>query len=79
MIDESVPLELDVRGLSCPMPLLRARKALAGLGAGALLRVRVSDPQAPADFEAYCRDSGHQLLEVQAEAGEWILLLSRRN
>lgn len=55
---------LDARGLRCPLPLLRARKALAGLRAGERLSVHVSDPGAPADFTAYCAQAGHRLVEV---------------
>ena len=56
--------ELDARGLRCPLPLLRARKALSGLRAGERLSVQVSDPGAPADFTAYCAQAGHRLVEV---------------
>ena len=56
--------ELDARGLRCPLPLLRARKALAGLQVGERLSVQVSDPGAPADFTAYCAQAGHRMVEV---------------
>lgn len=55
---------IDARGLRCPLPLLRARKALAELAPSEQLVVQVSDLGAPADFAAYCAQSGHQLIEV---------------
>ncbi|WP_407276435.1 sulfurtransferase TusA family protein [Halothiobacillus sp. DCM-1] len=55
---------LDARGLRCPLPLLQARKALSTLSAGARLTVMVSDPGAPADFTAYCAQTGHRLIEI---------------
>ena len=56
--------ELDVRGMICPLPVLRARKALAALEPGQLLRVYCTDPAAAADFPAYCETAGHTLLEA---------------
>jgi TusA-related sulfurtransferase len=56
-------LVLDVRGLNCPMPLLKAKKALNELPAAALLRVLATDPGSVRDFEVFSRQSGHQLLE----------------
>ena len=53
---------LDARGLICPLPVLRARKVLMGMPAGAVLDVQTTDPAAPADFEAFCEATGHRLL-----------------
>lgn len=58
-MDEHV---LDARGLICPLPVLRARKVLMGLPAGAVLDVQTTDPAAPADFVAFCDATGHRLL-----------------
>lgn len=55
-------IELDVRGLNCPLPILRAKKALATLPSGTVLRVLATDPGAPADFEQFCRQTGNALL-----------------
>jgi len=58
----SVPhLTLDVTGFPCPLPVLKARKALAGLADGAVLEVISDDPAAGEDFEAFCRATGHRL------------------
>lgn len=56
---------VDARGLRCPMPLLKARKALATLPPGARLQVWATDRGAPADFKAYCAQTGHELLGVE--------------
>ncbi len=61
------PCLLDASGLRCPLPVLRARKVLAGLEAGTLLEVAATDPAAPADFEAFCQEAGHKLLGIQTD------------
>lgn len=60
---------LDVVDLKCPLPVLKARKALAGLPPGALLEVLASDPGAAQDFEAFCQAAGHRLVGQSAAAG----------
>ena len=54
---------LDTSGLACPIPILKAKKALATMAAGATLEVLATDPAAPKDFEAFCRATGNGLLE----------------
>jgi tRNA 2-thiouridine synthesizing protein A len=54
---------LDVKGLNCPLPILRTRKALKDLPLGATLRVFATDPGAVKDFEAFCRTTGNELVE----------------
>ena len=51
--------ELDTTGLKCPLPVLRAKKRLKDVDAGALMRVLATDPDAVADFEAFCAETGH--------------------
>lgn len=58
---------LDVKGLNCPLPILRAKKALKSLPIGATLKVLATDPGAVKDFEAFCRTTGNELLESKAE------------
>jgi len=60
---------LDARFLICPLPVLKARKALAALNAGDLLRVRVTDKSAPKDFHLFCAETGHVLKSI-ADHGE---------
>ena len=59
--------DLDVRGLNCPLPILRAKKALTEIKSGKVLRVLATDPGSVKDFEAFARQTGHQLLS-HAEA-----------
>ena len=59
--------DLDVRGLNCPLPILRAKKALAEVKIGKVLRVLATDPGSVKDFEAFARQTGNQLLS-HAEA-----------
>lgn len=58
--------ELDARGLNCPLPILRAKKAIAGMAAGEVLKVVATDPGAVKDFEAFCRQTGNELLRSQS-------------
>lgn len=57
-------LELDARGLLCPLPVLKARKALLALPKGAMLRLLASDPMARIDIPHFCAEQGHELLGV---------------
>jgi tRNA 2-thiouridine synthesizing protein A len=71
--------ELDLSGLNCPLPILRAKKALALLASGAVLRVTATDPGAPGDFAAFCRQTGNVLLESSSsEDGKFQLVLQRK-
>ena len=55
--------ELDACGLNCPLPILRAKKALTRMGSGQILRIIATDPGAVKDFEAFSRQTGNELLE----------------
>jgi len=66
---------LDARGLICPLPILRARKALGALKPGQTLEVLATDPGAIPDFEAFCRTSGHELVEAGSTGGEHRVLI----
>ena len=70
--------ELDASGLKCPMPVLRANRALRGVAPGALLRVRATDPAAQRDFPAFCQTTGHELVESRADGGAWVFLLRKK-
>ena len=76
MADE--PVVLDVMGLKCPMPLLKAKKALNELPAGALLRVYATDPGSVRDFEVFSRQSGNELLESDDSDGRYSYLLRKK-
>ena len=60
---------LDVKGMNCPLPVLRANRALRAVEPGEKLRVLATDRAAIADFQAFCRETGHQLLSWSEEGG----------
>lgn len=60
---------LDLRGLACPLPVLRANKALRGMAAGETLVLLATDPAAVKDFHAYAQETGHELLAWAEEEG----------
>ena len=68
---------LDLRGLRCPLPILRAKKALRALPSGGALEVLADDPLSPVDFEAYCYASGDALVESVATDGVFRFLIRR--
>lgn len=70
---------LDARGLICPLPVLKARKVLLSLPAGALLRVTVTDPNAEKDFPLFCAESGHRLVSIESKTGMTEITLECRN
>lgn len=70
---------LDVKGLKCPMPLLKAKKALNALDPGALLRVIATDPGSERDFETFSAQSGHALLEFERKQDEFVYLLRKKD
>ena len=67
--------DLDLSGLKCPLPVLKARKALRAFDDGTEVRVRVTDPKAPADFRALCDTVGHELLTVVNEPSGHLLTM----
>ncbi len=69
---------LDVKGMNCPLPVLRANRALRGLAAGDKLRVLATDRASVADFRAFCRETGHTLVSFSEEAGVFSFTIRRR-
>lgn len=67
----------DLRGLNCPLPVLRTRKRLAAMRPGDRLRVETTDPLAVIDIPAFCRDHGHRLVESEDVAGGHRFLIER--
>ena len=57
--------ELNTRGLKCPLPILRCKKALSELGAGQVLKAYATDPGAVKDFQAFCKQTGHVMLSLE--------------
>lgn len=70
--------EVDATGLVCPLPILKAKKALAELASGQLLKVLATDPSSVRDFQAFARQTGNELVEQQAEGERFIHVLRRR-
>ncbi|MBW8844835.1 MAG: sulfurtransferase TusA family protein [Burkholderiales bacterium] len=73
-----VQRELDTRGLNCPLPILKAKKALAEMLSGELLRVVSTDPGSMRDFQAFARQTGNELVGQEAAGAEFIHVLRRR-
>jgi len=70
--------ELDARGLNCPLPILKAKKALADMKSGDVLKVVATDPGSVRDFQAFARQTGNELVEQTASNDEFVHLLRRR-
>ena len=68
---------LDTKGLNCPLPILKAKKSIAQMETGQTLEVLSTDPGSVLDFEALCRQTGHELLESTKEDGVYIFLLKK--
>lgn len=69
--------ELDARGLNCPLPILKAKKALGGLEPGQTLRILATDPGSVKDFEAFANQTGNELLESSQSENEFQFLLKK--
>ena len=70
--------DLDTRGLNCPLPILKAKKALAEMESGQFLKVIATDPGSMRDFQAFARQTGNELVEQTTVADEFIHVLKRR-
>ena len=70
--------EIDTRGLNCPLPILKAKKALTDMHTGQILKVVATDAGSVRDFQAFARQTGNDLVEQQTVGDEFIHLLRRR-
>jgi tRNA 2-thiouridine synthesizing protein A len=70
--------ELDARGLNCPLPILRARKALNEMAGGQVLRILATDPGSVKDFEAFSRQTGNELLSQSAGEKEFVFYIRKK-
>jgi TusA-related sulfurtransferase len=70
--------EIDTCGLNCPLPILKAKKALADMTSGQVLQVRATDPGSVRDFEAFARQTGNALVSSTAEGEQFIFRMRRR-
>ncbi|HWI26201.1 MAG TPA: sulfurtransferase TusA family protein [Stellaceae bacterium] len=71
------PILLDASGLKCPLPVLKARKAMRDVPPGGVLRVIATDPGAPKDFEHFCKTTGHRLLAAREEGGKLVFEIEK--
>ncbi len=69
--------QIDTSGLNCPLPILRTKKALASMASGEVLYVIATDPGSVADFAAYARQTGNELLSSVAQDGRYLFLLRK--
>ena len=74
----NVDRELDVRGLNCPMPILKTKKLLGELSSGQTLRVVATDPGSLRDFQAFARQTGNELVEQTSGNAEFVHVIRRR-
>ena len=74
----NIDQELDTRGLNCPLPILKAKKALSGMESGQVLRVTATDSGSVRDFQAFARQTGNELLEQQTAGADFIHVMRRR-
>ena len=68
---------LDAKGLNCPLPILKAKKALKTMDGGKTLEILSTDPGSVADFAAFCRTTGNELVEQNEEGGVWTYLIRK--
>ncbi len=69
--------ELDASGLNCPLPILRAKKTLAGMEAGQVLHIISTDPGSVKDFEAFAKQTGNELLSSGEEGGKFSFMMKK--
>ncbi len=78
-MEQSVSQELNAQGLTCPLPLLKAKQALNKMATNEVLKVLATDAGSVRDFKVFCDQSGHELLCSQEKAGVYIYYLRKRD
>lgn len=68
---------LNAEGLNCPLPIIKAKKALKGMAAGDVLQIRATDPGSVADFAAFCNQTGNQLVSSGSDGGVFTFAIKR--
>ena len=74
----NIDKEIDTRGLNCPLPILKAKKALAELTSGQMLKVVATDPGSVRDFQAFAKQTGNELIEQQTIGADFVHVMRRR-
>ncbi len=72
-----VKQELDARGLNCPLPILRTKKAINGLASGEVLKVIATDPGSVKDMEAFCKQTNNEMISSSEAGGEYTFLIKK--
>jgi len=75
--DHPALITLDLTGLKCPLPVLKARRQIGQMAAGAVLEVKADDPAAPLDFDHFCHTGGHRLLKSTENSGVFIMRIAK--
>jgi len=70
--------EIDTRGLNCPLPILRTKKALAGVASGQVLKIVATDPGSVKDFQTFAKQTGHALLQHAEANGEFTFYMRKK-
>lgn len=73
----NIDRELDARGLNCPLPILRTKKALAEIGAGQILKIIATDSGAVNDMQAFAKQTGNELVSATEARGEYVFLMRK--
>ncbi|RZJ14303.1 MAG: hypothetical protein EOO54_19450 [Haliea sp.] len=74
----NIDKEIDTSGLNCPLPILKAKKALSDMQSGQLLKVVATDAGSVRDFQAFAKQTGNELVDQQSEGREFVHVLRRR-
>ena len=74
----NIDVEIDTRGLNCPLPILKAKKALAAMQSGQVLKVVSTDTGSVRDFAAFAKQTGNELLSQSTEGSDFVHILKRR-
>ena len=74
-MEQSIDRVLDTKGLNCPLPVLKLKKAMKEVPSGAILQVLTTDPGSVADFEAFCRQTGKELVDAKTEGDVFVFLI----
>jgi tRNA 2-thiouridine synthesizing protein A len=77
-LDRFFDKELDARGLNCPLPILRTKKALTDMGSGQVLKILATDPGAVKDFQAFAKQTGNALLASSSEGSEFVFFMKKK-
>ena len=76
-MSHAIAQEVDARGLNCPLPILRIKKAMNGIGSGEVVKMFATDPGSVKDMEAFCSQTGNQLVESGEEGGSFTFLVMK--